>query len=29
MIPAILTTLSVARERELGSIINFYVTGVT
>ncbi|WP_314188456.1 ribosome-associated ATPase/putative transporter RbbA [Paracoccus yeei] len=29
MIPAILTTLSVARERELGSIINFYVTPVT
>ncbi len=28
MIPAILTTLSVARERELGSIINFYVTPV-
>ncbi|WP_456388288.1 ribosome-associated ATPase/putative transporter RbbA [Profundibacter sp.] len=26
MIPAILTTLSVARERELGSIVNFYVT---
>lgn len=29
MIPAILTTLSIARERELGSIINFYVTPVT
>jgi len=29
MIPAILSTLSVARERELGSIINFYVTPVT
>ena len=29
LIPAILTTLSVARERELGSIINFYVTPVT
>lgn len=29
MIPAILTTLPVARERELGSIINFYVTPVT
>ncbi len=26
MIPAILTTLSVSRERELGSIVNFYVT---
>ena len=29
IIPAILTTLSVAREKELGSIINFYVTPVT
>lgn len=29
IIPAMLTTLSVARERELGSIINFYVTPVT
>jgi len=29
MIPAILTTLSVVREKELGSIINFYVTPVT
>ena len=29
LIPAILTTLSVAREKELGSIINFYVTPVT
>uniref|UniRef100_UPI002FD9D2A6 ribosome-associated ATPase/putative transporter RbbA n=1 Tax=Pontibaca methylaminivorans TaxID=515897 RepID=UPI002FD9D2A6 len=29
MIPAILTTLSVTREKELGSIINFYVTPVT
>ncbi|MFV0359242.1 ribosome-associated ATPase/putative transporter RbbA [Tropicimonas sp.] len=28
-IPAILTTLSVVREKELGSIINFYVTPVT
>ena len=29
MIPAILATLSVVREKELGSIINFYVTPVT
>ena len=29
MIPAILTALSVVREKELGSIINFYVTPVT
>lgn len=29
MIPAVLTTLSVVREKELGSIINFYVTPVT
>ncbi len=29
LIPAILTTLSVVREKELGSIINFYVTPVT
>ena len=29
MIPAILTTLSIAREKELGSIINFHVTPVT
>ncbi|MBP8984284.1 MAG: ribosome-associated ATPase/putative transporter RbbA [Syntrophobacterales bacterium] len=29
MIPAMLTTLSVVREKELGSIINFYVTPVT
>ncbi|WP_127754521.1 ribosome-associated ATPase/putative transporter RbbA [Devosia sp. 1566] len=29
VIPAILTTLSVVREKELGSIINFYVTPVT
>ncbi len=28
-IPAILATLSVVREKELGSIINFYVTPVT
>ncbi|MDR3477250.1 MAG: ribosome-associated ATPase/putative transporter RbbA [Gammaproteobacteria bacterium] len=28
-IPAMLTTLSVVREKELGSIINFYVTPVT
>ncbi|WP_375690281.1 ribosome-associated ATPase/putative transporter RbbA [Pseudooceanicola sp. LIPI14-2-Ac024] len=29
MIPAMLTTLSVVREKELGSIVNFYVTPVT
>ncbi len=29
LIPAILTALSVVREKELGSIINFYVTPVT
>ncbi|QDY71200.1 ribosome-associated ATPase/putative transporter RbbA [Qingshengfaniella alkalisoli] len=29
IIPAILTTLSVVREKELGSIVNFYVTPVT
>lgn len=29
MIPAIFATLSVVREKELGSIINFYVTPVT
>jgi len=29
MIPAILAVLSVVREKELGSIINFYVTPVT
>ncbi|UFM67132.1 ribosome-associated ATPase/putative transporter RbbA (plasmid) [Paracoccus sp. MA] len=29
LIPAVLTTLSVVREKELGSIINFYVTPVT
>ena len=29
MIPAVLTTLSVVREKELGSIINFYVTPIT
>jgi ribosome-dependent ATPase len=29
MIPSILSVLSVVRERELGSIINFYVTPVT
>ena len=29
LIPAILTTLSVVREKELGSIVNFYVTPTT
>jgi ribosome-dependent ATPase len=29
LIPAILTTLSVVREKELGSIVNFWVTPVT
>jgi ribosome-dependent ATPase len=29
LIPAILTALSVVREKEMGSIINFYVTPVT
>ena len=29
MIPAILATLAVVREKELGSIVNFYVTPVT
>jgi ribosome-dependent ATPase len=29
LIPAILSTLSVVREKELGSIVNFYVTPVT
>jgi ribosome-dependent ATPase len=29
MIPAMLTALSIVREKELGSIINFYVTPVT
>ncbi len=29
LIPAILTTLSVVREKELGSIVNFHVTPVT
>jgi ribosome-dependent ATPase len=29
LIPAVLTALSVVREKELGSIVNFYVTPVT
>ena len=29
LIPAMLTALSVVREKELGSIVNFYVTPVT
>src|SRR5690606_28938264 len=29
MIPAMLTALAVVREKELGSILNFYVTPVT
>src|SRR5690606_20037472 len=29
LIPTMLTTLSVVREKELGSIVNFYVTPVT
>jgi ribosome-dependent ATPase len=29
MIPAMLTALSIVREKELGSIVNFYVTPVT
>lgn len=29
MIPAMLTALSVVREKELGSIVNFYVTPIT
>lgn len=29
MLPAILTAVSIARERELGSVINFYVTPTT
>jgi ribosome-dependent ATPase len=29
LIPAILTTLSVVREKEIGSIVNFYVTPTT
>ena len=29
LIPAILTALSVVREKELGSIVNLYVTPVT
>ncbi|WP_299640019.1 ribosome-associated ATPase/putative transporter RbbA [uncultured Ruegeria sp.] len=29
MLPAVLTAVSVARERELGSVVNFYVTPTT
>ena len=29
LIPAMLTALSVVREKELGSIVNFYVTPAT
>lgn len=29
LIPAMLTTLSIVREKELGSLVNFYVTPVT
>ena len=29
MIPAVLSALAVVREKELGSIVNFYVTPVT
>src|SRR5690606_16930042 len=29
LIPAMLSTLSVVREKELGSIVNFYVTPIT